>query len=443
LNAISCIFLHFQHKIFQYFLFEFFILKQNQMKNTFTSFIVLLVIGLAGITCANGQTRLYGMTQFGGANGLGTIFHYTPSTGIHTLDISLPVISGGANQPCGSLTAKGDKFYGMTYAGGANNLGAIFEYDPATNILAGKFDFVNATGATPLNSLTLYNGKFYGMTFSGGGTNGFDGVIFEWDPVTNTYIDKFDFAYLTSGANPFGNLTLYKGKFYGMTTSGGDHYNGTLFEWDPATSTFSKIWDFVSPTGNRGYGTLSVAGDKLYGVTDYGGSNLRGVIFELDPATNVYTKKIDFDDLTGWGHQNSLTLSNGKFYGSSQAGGEIGGGVLFDWDPLSNIITPDINLDDASGYLPWGSLTASNGKFYGLTMLGGANEVGVIFEWDPVTNTYLDKFDFDGTNGSNPYLTTLLEYTPPVPPVPISNWALIAGIALIAITGIIRFRRLI
>ena len=78
------------------------------MKNTFTYFILILTFGWAATTDVNGQTRLYGMTQFGGANGLGTIFHYTPSTGIHTLDISLPVISGGANQPCGSLTAKGD-----------------------------------------------------------------------------------------------------------------------------------------------------------------------------------------------------------------------------------------------------------------------------------------------------------------------------------------------
>ena len=40
------------------------------------------------------------------------------------------------------------------------------------------------------NQLTEYNGKFYSMT-SQGGTNNL-GVIFEWDPVTNIYIKKFN-----------------------------------------------------------------------------------------------------------------------------------------------------------------------------------------------------------------------------------------------------------
>ena len=37
-------------------------------------------------------------------------------------------------------------FYGTTNQGGANSLGIIFQYDPLNNILIKKYDFVSSTG---------------------------------------------------------------------------------------------------------------------------------------------------------------------------------------------------------------------------------------------------------------------------------------------------------
>ncbi len=92
--------------------------------------------------------------------------------------------------------------------------------------------------------LALKDGKFYGLTFSGGAKD--DGVIFEWNPDTNTYTKKIDFdGYL--GSKPHGSLTLKDGKFYGMTWEGGDYAYGVIFEWDPETNTFNKLLMLTQP----------------------------------------------------------------------------------------------------------------------------------------------------------------------------------------------------
>src|SRR6188768_3200911 len=85
-------------------------------------------------------------------------------------------------------------------------------------------------GANPMSDLTAFNGKLYGMTSAGGTHNA--GVLFEWDPSTNVYVTKINFDG-SIGSNPWGSLTLHNGKFYGMTLDGGVNNLGVLFEWDP------------------------------------------------------------------------------------------------------------------------------------------------------------------------------------------------------------------
>ena len=86
----------------------------------------------------------------------------------------------------------------MTYFGGINDLGVIFEYNIATNTLTNKVDFNFNKGASPDGSLMqASNGKLYGMTNGGGVNGGFGGygVLFQYDPVTSTYTKKLDFVY--------------------------------------------------------------------------------------------------------------------------------------------------------------------------------------------------------------------------------------------------------
>jgi len=105
------------------------------MKKTLASLLFLLVSELAGITDLQAQIQLYGMTERGGTENVGTLFHFTPSTGIHTLDVSFTRFQSGAHPYGNDLTDGGDGyFYGMTTEGGSNNSGIIFYWDPATNV---------------------------------------------------------------------------------------------------------------------------------------------------------------------------------------------------------------------------------------------------------------------------------------------------------------------
>lgn len=345
-----------------------------------------------------GNGKFYGMAPYGGSNGNGIIFEWDPSTNTFTIKIELNDAIG--KNPYGSLTLNGGKLYGMTRYGGANNGGVIFELNLATNIYTKKIDLDSTNGRYPFSSsLTLNEGKFYGMTWEGGAYNG--GVIFEWNPTTNIYTKKIN-LYSNIGINPSGSLTLYGGKFYGMTSKGGTTNQGTIFEWNPATNAYTKKNNLSTSIGCNPYGSLTLNGSKFYGMTKNGGTNGLGVIFEWNPSTNVYTKKIDLSNAIGRFPEGSLTLNEGKFYGMTYQGGANGIGAIFEWNPSTNVYTKKIDLSFAIGDDPHGSLTLRGGKFYGMTSGGGNNSYGVIFEWDPATNIYLKKINFGQTNGTHP-----------------------------------------
>ena len=99
----------------------------------------------------------------------------------------------------------------------------------------------------------MANGKFYGLTYQGGAN--LAGVIFKWDPVTNTYTNKADFMG-PIGKNPYGAMTLIGSKFYGMTSQGGANNVGVIFEWDTLTNIYSKVFDLSLALGSIPYGNL-------------------------------------------------------------------------------------------------------------------------------------------------------------------------------------------
>src|SRR5688572_15849506 len=89
-----------------------------------------------------------------------------------------------------SINVSGQGIYqlwGMTAQGGSDDIGVVFRADGEGNNAQPVHSFTRTNlGATPMyNQLTEYNGKFYSMTFAGGSND--LGVIFEWDPVSNIY----------------------------------------------------------------------------------------------------------------------------------------------------------------------------------------------------------------------------------------------------------------
>ena len=347
---------------------------------------------------------MYGLTLEGGSNNTGVLFEYIPSTSAYAKKLDFTgAINGGV--PRGPLTqALNGRLYGRTASGGANNQGVLFEYDPGNSTYTKKLDL---SGSPNLNgSLTLApNGRLYGMTY--GDDIDTQGTIFEYDPSVNGYIKKLVFDGASKGANPNGSLTLASnGKFYGMTSHGGVGQNGVIFEYDLITDSYLKRLDFDGATkGSYPSGDLvQAANGKLYGMTNSGGANSIGVLFEFDPSTSIFLKKLDFNGTNGNYPNSSLTLaSNGKLYGMTPTGGLNFGGVLFEYDPATSVYVKKIDFDGVTtGGYPYGSLTQSpNGKLYGMTSTGGTSYLGTLFEFDPLTSAFTVKLNFNGTNGSD------------------------------------------
>jgi len=208
--------------------------------------------------------KLYGLTIQGGANNEGVLFEYDISSNTYTKRIDLSNTDG--KYPYGSLIQAGNgKLYGLTQAGGTDNGGVLFEYDILTNTYTKKVDFTNANGSSPFGSLIqASNGKLYGLTYVGGANN--DGVLFEYDISTNIFTKKIDCNSI-EGELPYGSLMqASNGKLYGLMNNGGANNVGVLFEYDFLTNTYTKKIDLrETEDGAYPYFTnlIEVAPDSL------------------------------------------------------------------------------------------------------------------------------------------------------------------------------------
>ena len=205
----------------------------------------------AGLALVLQSGAIYGTAQSGGANGCGVIFQLVQQNEtwieniLHTF-----VCSDGAQAVAGMIVDSAGNFYGTGRSGGSTNNGVVFELSPP------------AVSGDPWQETTLYSftghydgglpyggvirdskGNLYG-TASGGGFNNNqsrnNGTVFRLSPPTVSgrawkegVLHAFTGATSGDGAEPLGNLLLYKGAFYGTTLGGGSPGPGTVFSVVP------------------------------------------------------------------------------------------------------------------------------------------------------------------------------------------------------------------
>jgi uncharacterized repeat protein (TIGR03803 family) len=226
------------------------------------------------------NSKFYGTTEGGGANGAGTLFSIT-STGDEKLLHSFTTVEGA--EPGSSLIVVNGALYGTTFADGKFGAGTAFRatVDGQVKVL---HNFGSGTdGARPYNAFTNVNGTLYGTT-GGGGTQGV-GTVFKMTLAGKvTVLYSFDGA--ANGCTPFAGLTLMNGVLYGTTfggSAGGCNSLGTIFRITPG-GTETTLHDFGGGKGGGNpYGGLGVVGEKLYGTTQNDGYHRAGLVYSLTP----------------------------------------------------------------------------------------------------------------------------------------------------------------
>jgi uncharacterized repeat protein (TIGR03803 family) len=193
--------------------------------------------------------------------------------------------SGDGKAPHGTLLQSGRAVYGLTFWGGASNLGTLFRIgtDGTDYRVLHHFAGGNSDGARPRGGALVQSGStIFGMARQGGPADG--GVIFSIGADGSGYrVLHFFEGGANDGLQPFSaSLTQSGPLLYGMTSAGST--DGIVFQIKTDGTEFQVLHRFSGSDGGKPVGSLILSGTTLFGMTMTGGDQGNGVIFALDVA---------------------------------------------------------------------------------------------------------------------------------------------------------------
>ena len=358
--------------------------------------------------------NLYGTTNLGGTNSLGTVFELSPKAGGGWKETVIYNFDNGdaGNSPQGGVILESNgALFGTTYSGGSHNGGTVFKLIPHsdgtwTEKVLHSFG-QGSDGYAPIAGVTVDSaGNLYGTTVYGGAFS--EGTVYKLTPDgdgnwSEKILHNFD-NNGTDGADPYGVVILdsagdlYGTTYYGGTNTCGGPGCGIVFELSPgAAETWNETvlhnFNFDGTDGqNPAAGLLLDSGGNLYGSTTGGGANDEGAVFELKAKSGGgWTEKVlhSFDITDGYHPYAPLVLdSAGNLYGTTFSGGAYSSGVVFELMPQGDGSWTEDRLhsfgNGTDGAFPYAGLVFdSAGNLYGTTCQGGSYSGGTVFEVSP------------------------------------------------------------
>ncbi|HEX4160490.1 MAG TPA: choice-of-anchor tandem repeat GloVer-containing protein [Rhizomicrobium sp.] len=339
----------------------------------------------AGLIAAGKPGTFYGTTSGGGAYHNGTLFSLDPATKAETVLWSFGNGFDGA-QPYASVIDINGELFGTTTAGGNDDVGTVFSFNPETDTETMLHSFDITDGQGPLY-LTRVKGKLYGTTPWGAGPMGFgDGTVYAYNLKTGATKMLYAFGDGTDGINPYGALVDVNGTLYGTASAGGIYGYGTVFSFNPKTHAGTVLWSFGNGTDGQTPETgLIVVKGMLYGTTHAGGAYGYGAVFALNPKTDAETVLWSFGNGTdGQNPNKSLIDVKGTLYGTTVFGGIYGAGTAYSFNLKTGAETVLWSFGDGTdGEYPNSSLMNLKGTLYGTTTYGGSYGGGTVFSLAP------------------------------------------------------------
>ncbi len=352
---------------------------------------------------------LVGMSNAGGVGGEGALYKYVISTATETELVPFSFSNGSA--PLGRLLKSSNGlFYGLTQNGGTNNTGILFSFDPTSSVFTRLVNFSTTLGTYPLGTMVEVSGKLYGLCSHGGTADG--GTVFEYT-IGGSCVKKQDLALTAAGTVPLnGFFKATSGKLYSTTSTGAANALGGLFDYVPGTNTLTPLHDFTTADGSSPKGDLMQASNgSLYGTTSLNGQFTFGSIFSWNPSTSTFTRLYSFNSAEGAAPAGDLVqASNGKLYGTFSQDGQGASGGIFSWNITTSTYTEEYDMNippiTTEGKASESSLVqGTDGLLYGTCSEGGTSgTLGILFRFNPTSLALTILTNYTGTaNGASPF----------------------------------------
>ena len=301
-------------------------------------------------------STFYGTAKNGGMNGNGTVYTVGTNGGnfavLHTFSGFTnqpgPLLNGDGAYPKAGLVLSGNTLYGTTEQGGSNTVGTMFSVTTGgTFTTMHSFDH---TGYIPMAGLILSGSTLYGTTSTGLSDQGIQesGTLFSINTSGNGFTNFYSFTGGADGASPTASLILSGSTLYGTASSGGSAGNGTVFSVNTDGTGFSVLHTFstlgsdtngvaTNSDGATPVANLVLSGNTLFGTAEYGGVNGAGTVFALDTNGTNFTTLHNFAVVDPNTFTNSdganpvagLILSGNTLFGTAENGGWYGVGSVF------------------------------------------------------------------------------------------------------------------
>ncbi|MEM8897503.1 MAG: choice-of-anchor tandem repeat GloVer-containing protein, partial [Bacteroidota bacterium] len=321
------------------------------------------------LTFAEGE--LYGMTKSGGSFNRGVIYK---------IDLDGTNLQTVAPFPIELRGSKSHQFYldGKLWGtDNAFNKGTLYYLDLQDESINMVANFTDSTGLDPVSQLTLYDDKFWGITRRGGRSN--KGTIYSVNSDGTDLQAVYHFSEVEGSGMGGITLSVYDGKMWGTSSSGGTNSSGFIFTYELSSEEFSIEHNF-SPSDvgySPDYG-LVLYNDRLWGIMKSGGQSTVGGVYSIDPTDTVHSPKLEhsFGVEAGFDPNAGLLVGNmpqrGEcLFGITAEGGDHWKGTIFIMDPDDGFIqTTSLGSEDFGS--PTAGLTLANDKLYSMQQSLGA-----------------------------------------------------------------------